>query len=275
MCFMNTKALSAICAAHIGARSNHEDNFLIGGRYLTSEEQTQMSDNRCCFVCENAVPKIRLYAISDGMGGHHAGEVASRICVQMLAQLEGTIQHCTSVQEAVGYAQAYIAEINKTVCYLGGKYEHLSGMGATLVLLILDDTSCAVLHIGDSRAYYFNGQTLCQLTKDHTEGQRMLDLGLLTRKELAEFPAKKNLNRYIGYGEAGYCLQADVCYPALQNGTILLCSDGVSDRLSGQQIVEILQSASNLKQAGQRLIEAAVAVPNADNATAILIPLGR
>ena len=103
----------------------------------------------------------------------------------------------------------------------------------------------------------------------------MLDLGLLTRKELVEFPARKNLSRYIGYGQNGFVLQADVYYPILENGILILCSDGISDSLSDNQIGEILLSISDLERAGKRLIEEAVATRNADNATVILIPIRR
>ena len=103
----------------------------------------------------------------------------------------------------------------------------------------------------------------------------MLDLGLLTRKELSGFPARKNLNRYIGYNQNGYVLQADEYYPVLENGVVLLCSDGISDFLSNDQIVEILSAASNLEIAVSQLVDKAVSALNADNATAILIPLRR
>ena len=103
----------------------------------------------------------------------------------------------------------------------------------------------------------------------------MLYLGLLTRKELSGFPARKNLNRYIGYGQSGYVLRADEYYPVLEDGIILLCSDGISDFLSDTRISEILCSENNLEIAGKQLINEAVSSHNADNATAILIPLRR
>lgn len=76
---------------------------------------------------------------------------------------------------------------------------------------------CAILSTDDSRAYFFSNDTLIQITMDHTEGQCMLDLGLLTRKELPGFHARKNLNRYIGYDQNGYILRADEYYLALEN----------------------------------------------------------
>lgn len=272
---MNAKTSSAICFSHIGKRINHEDNFLVNGFYLTPDSQKQMSDNRCCFASEPALSKVRLFAVSDGMGGHNAGEIASRICVEKLAVAHNGLQQYNSLKEAVAYLQTVIIEINNTVCDLSRKQNELKGMGATLVLFVVCGADYAILNIGDSRAYHFNNDALTQITKDHTEGQRMLNLGLLTRKELSGFPARKNLNRYIGYGQNGYVLQADEYYPILDNGVMLLCSDGMSDYLPDSRISEILHSANNLESAGKQLINEAVASHNADNATVMLIPLRR
>ena len=277
---MNIKPSFAVCFSHIGKRPNHEDNFLVNGFYLTPDSQKQMSDNRCCFASEPALSRVRLFAVSDGMGGHNAGEVASRICVEKLALAQKELQQYNSLKEAVAYLQTAITEINNTVCNLSRKQNELKGMGATcalpiFVLFVVCGMEYAVLNIGDSRAYHFNNEALIQITKDHTEGQRMLDLGLLTRKELSGFPARKNLNRYIGYGQNGYVLRADEYYPFLEDGIILLCSDGISDFLSDTRISEILCSENNLELAGKQLINEAVSSHNADNATAILIPLRR
>lgn len=99
----------------------------------------------------------------------------------------------------------------------------------------------------------------------------MIDLGILTRKELFGFPARKNLNRYIGYGQNGYVMQADEYYPVIKKGVILLCSDGITDFISDVRIAEILSKESNLEQAGKQIVDEAVKSHNADNATIILI----
>lgn len=272
---MNTKAYSSVCFSHIGKRQNHEDNFLVNSLYLTPDLQKQMSDNHCYSVNEPVLSKVSLFAVSDGMGGHKAGEVASRICIENLVYAQKELQQYESLKEVVSNLQTVIAKINNTVCNLSLKNDELKGMGATLVLFVVCGMEYAILNVGDSRAYYFDGEVLTQVTRDHTEGQRMLDLGLLTRKELSGFPARKNLNRYIGYGQNGYVLQADEYYPILDNGVMLLCSDGISDYLPDSRISEILHSANNLESAGKQLINEAVASHNADNATVMLIPLGR
>lgn len=272
--YMNDKP-SALCITHIGKRLVHEDNFLFNCHYLTPNEQKKITDSNCHFWYSAKSTRVRLFAISDGMGGHKAGKIASRICVENLAAAETILHRYNSIKEAVAYLQTVIANINDVVCDLSHKNDELNGMGATLVLFVTLGVDCAILNIGDSRAYQLINRELIQITKDHTEGQRMLDLGLLTRKELSDFPDRKNLSRYIGYGQHGYILQADEYYPVIEDGLILLCSDGITDFVTNEQIQEILRSESNIEMAGKRLIDKAVAAPNADNTTLILISLRR
>lgn len=273
--YMNNKRSAPVCYSHIGQRTNHEDNFLINEFYLTHDLQKRMLDRKCYFVSDPVLSRVNLFAISDGMGGHQAGEVASRLCIEKLALAQKNLQSCHSIEEAVAYLQKMIMEINDNVCNLSCKQDELDGMGATLVVAVNYGMEYAILNLGDSRAYHFSNGKLIQITKDHTEGQRMLDLGLLTRKELSGFPARKNLNRYVGYSQSGYVLQADEYYPNLESGVLLLCSDGISDFISDARISEILRVEHDLRVAGKLLIEEAVSLNNADNATIILIPLGR
>ena len=262
-----------ICYFHIGQRPNHEDNFFLNGLYLTPDSQKQMPQKRSGSICDTTRTDVRLFAVSDGMGGHNAGEVASRICVEELASAYSMLQRTASLQEAVTFLQEVIAQINEKVCEMSHRRTDLKGMGATLVLMVTYGTELAVLNIGDSRAYPFTDDVMTQITKDHTEGQRMLDLGLLTRKELSTFPARKNLSRYIGYGQSGYVLQADEYYPNRKDGIVLLCSDGISDFVPDVRIAEILRAEKNLELVGKQLINEAISSQYADNATVILVPL--
>ncbi len=272
---MSDNVYYTTCFSHIGKRLNHEDNFLIGSVYLTAASQEQMSDKRCYFFSNTISSKVSLFAVSDGMGGHNAGEVASRICVEKLALEHEKLQCFSSVHDVVDHLQTVIMEINEAVCKLSRENKNLKGMGATLVIFVACRNEYAVLNIGDSRAYHAINGELIQITKDNTEGQRMLDLGLLTRKELSGFPARKNLNRYIGFSQHGYVLQADEYYPTLDGGVMILCSDGISDFVSNERITEILNSETNLEFAGKQLIDEAIVAQNADNATVMLIPLRR
>ena len=266
-------AVNAVCVTQIGGRPNHEDNFLLNGRWLAPDTQTQMTSGQPVCVEAASSRRVQLYTVCDGMGGHQAGETASRICIEQLHAVESQLKSCCSLDQAVDVLQAAIAQADKSICAAGSADAGLRGMGTTLVLAVLVDGQCAILHTGDSRAYLFDGEKVNQLTRDHTEGQRMLDLGLLTRRELADFPARKNLIRYVGRQEPGYVLRADVSKVDLRQGILLLCSDGISDSLPDDRISEILCSESSLADAGMRLVQEAAAAPQADNATALLLSL--
>ena len=268
-------ASGPVCVSHIGKRSKHEDNFFMNGFYLTDEEQTHMTEGRSWMICDRSRPDVQLYAVSDGIGGHLSGEVASRICMNQLAQAYQALQKCGCVEEIADFLQNVITDINHLVCALGKKTPECKGMGATLVLIAIYGGNSVILNVGDSRAYSFSRGTLTQITKDHTEGQRMLDLGILSRRELSAFPSRKHLTRYMGCHQQGFVLRPDRYFPARKDGLILLCSDGISDSLSDRQIEDILKMEHDLEYAGQKLVCKAVSADHADNATVILIPLGR
>jgi len=265
--------LEQVCVSHIGGRLGHEDNFLLNGGYITPDEQREMAGKR--FICrtEKTSANIRFFAVCDGMGGHNAGEVASNICVTRLAKLETAVQNSGSFKNIVEICHKAVSDINSEVCAKGRENSALRGMGSTLVLFVMRGSECAVLNVGDSRAYFFDGANISQITKDHTEGQRMLDLNILAPDELINFPARKNLNRYIGFYEPGFPLKADEFFIKTQNGLILLCSDGVSDSLTNVEIEEYLRAESNIKIAAQNIIERAVAKHDSDNATLIIVPI--
>lgn len=263
--------LQSVCYSHMGKRLTNEDNFLFNKIWINEKSLNELCYEYYIMMSSEYANNITFYAIADGMGGHNGGEVASRICVEKLAEIEKIAKTLVSLKDIVKLVQSSIDSINKNICNIGNTNIKLNGMGTTLVLLITYGNEYAILNIGDSRAYYFDGNTLTQLTKDHTEGQRLLDLGLLSRKEIMRFPARKHLNRYIGYDKQGFILQADEYYPTLHRGIILLCSDGITDTLTNEQISKIFLSEKDINIIGKILIEQAIAQPNADNATAILV----
>lgn len=267
--------IRAVCYSHIGKRLNHEDNFWLNGTIIEAELQNKMSKIQSVHYESSSMGEVNIYAVSDGMGGHNAGEAASRICSRRIGELSNKAQSCADISELVLLLQTNIARINEEICSKSYEHKEMQGMGATLVILAVCGSDCAILNIGDSRAYYFDGVTLTQITKDNTEGQRMLDLGILSRKELMNFPARKHLNRYMGYNEGGFVLQADVYYLHVKSGMVLLCSDGVTDSLTDYEIKNILLTERDINYAGKKIMERAVTMQNADNATVMLINIGR
>lgn len=267
--------LRAICASGIGMRSTHEDNFLLNGKIMDKKIQKKMSELKIIQYQSVCRKKVNFIAVSDGMGGHNAGEVASNYCMKKIADLEEKAQNCTSLNEVISLIQKEIVHINNSICEYSEEYPELSGMGATLIMLVNYESENAILNIGDSRAYSIGEAGICQISKDHTEGQRMIDLGILTRKEVESFPAKKNLNRYIGYFGRGYQLQADVFYLFPSESLILLCSDGVCDIFDEKKMLDYFCQDEELYDIAKRIVNDACYSKNADNATLIIIKIKR
>ena len=272
---MGSNNFSAICFSHIGKRENQEDNFLINDYILNIQERDNLKLNKFCLIKKSIQSDLQIYAICDGMGGYNAGETASLLAVKALLESKDILNSLDSLKDMISYIQKKIIEINTIVCGLGESNKDLKGMGSTLVMLLAYKDDYAIFNIGDSRAYAFNNGKLYQITKDHTEGQRMIDLGLLSRKEVEHFPAKKNLNRYIGKCLPGYALQADIYLGKLDNEIIMLCSDGVSDFVSEKEIEDVFNTNSNIENVGKELISRSIDSQYADNATLILINLRR
>ncbi|WP_443771064.1 PP2C family protein-serine/threonine phosphatase [Anaerostipes sp.] len=267
--------LRAVCASGIGMRPTHEDNFLLNGKIIEKEIQQRMPELKMIQYQSVCSKKVNFITVSDGMGGHNAGEIASYYCMKEFAALEEKVQNCISINEVVSRIQQEIVYINSSICEMGNRYVGLYGMGTTLVMLVNYETEYVLLNIGDSRAYGFGKQGLWQISKDHTEGQRMVDLGILTRKEVENFPAKKNLNRYLGYCGIGYQLQADVFELPASTTTVLLCSDGVTDVLNEKKLSDFLNSGASTWNIAEHIVSEACQAVNADNATAIIVELTR
>ena len=145
-------------------------------------------------------------------------------------------------------------------------------MGATLCGVLCSNGVCYGINVGDSRLYSYKNGKFEQLSTDHTEGQRLLSLKLLTEEEYQRFPRKKNLYKYIGMnGEVvADVFKIESCEP----GTVLvLCSDGLADVISNEEISEILSTNEPIENKGHKLVEQAVArnVGHGDNITLILI----
>lgn len=274
----------ACVISHIGqSRQQQEDNFFLDGSYLLPEIQKQISLENMPQVTKAILQQkeIGLFAISDGMGGHQSGEVASYLAVKSLSLLEERLRHCDSKQMAIHMCQEYIDTINKQMVSVSAQDKALHNMGATLVMLLKYKDTEIIFNVGDSRVYFFDGKTLVQVTKDQTEGQRLLDLGLLTEEEVKRFPSRKHLSRYIGMPMKD-CELRGACYEkaASKNGIYLLCSDGLSDVLEISTMEEIMcQHPSDITKCANALMEEALLkskeIKHGDNITIMLVEGGR
>jgi serine/threonine protein phosphatase PrpC len=206
-----------------------------------------------------------LLAIADGIGGFEAGEVASRIAIEALRELEPGAPFETAIQEA-----------NRRILTFGRGDERLSGMGTTIVAVRFGGTPerpvAEVAHVGDSRAYLLRGGNLRPLTEDHSLVAELVRSGELTRDQAAEHPQKNLITRALGAEEE---VDVDTAILPVEAGDrILLCSDGLSDMVPEGRISEILaDSLGDPEVTARRLLSAALDAGGTDNVTVVVVDL--
>ena len=207
-----------------------------------------------------------VYAIADGMGGHAAGEVASSIAIQALAE---TIKDA-SEEEANQFLVDAFQEGNRRICESVLARGEWRGMGTTIVALVRRDDRVIIGHVGDSRSYVLRDGALVQLTDDHSWVAEQVRMGLLTNEEAHKHPMRNIVTRAMGNRLE---LEVDVSERPIHPGDVfLLCSDGLNSMLGDEQISEILsRHQDDPVEACRALIDAANEHGGDDNITVIVL----
>ena len=184
---------------------------------------------------DSAFASAQLIAVADGMGGHAAGEVASRIAVQVLQKLAPTLSAEDIDEDSVEDLLMHsLHSIDAEIAAVTDEDVEKRGMGTTLTALLIRDSRIALLHVGDSRCYRLRGNTLEQLSNDHTVIQELLDQGAISEAEAAEHPQRSMLTQALrGDGDVTPVLQM---YEIKKGDRYLLCSDGLSGVLTDKEI---------------------------------------
>lgn len=184
---------------------------------------------------DSAFVSAQLIAVADGMGGHAAGEFASRIAVQVLQRLEPILVSDVIDEDSVEDLLMHsLHSIDIEIASVGEEEIEKRGMGTTLTALLIRGRHIALLHVGDSRCYRLRGNTLEQLSKDHTVIQELLDQGAISEAETAEHPQRSMLTQALrGEGDITPLLQM---YEVKKGDRYLLCSDGLSGVLTDKEI---------------------------------------
>ncbi|MEJ2549260.1 MAG: Stp1/IreP family PP2C-type Ser/Thr phosphatase [Anaerolineales bacterium] len=212
-----------------------------------------------------------LFLVADGMGGHRAGEVASAVSVRTVARrlTEDTIidllaqepqNDADSIQDILRLAlqDANQAVVNK-----------VPGGGTTLTAALVLDGQMVIGHVGDSRAYVIENDSMKAITRDHSLVERLRELGQLTEEEAAVHPQRNVLYRAIGQGAN---LEIDtLTHPVPKGGFLLLCSDGLWGEVSEDVIYRIISGSNHPQEACEALVRAANAAGGPDNITAVLV----
>ena len=216
-------------------------------------------------------PERRLYAVADGMGGHAAGDVASRTAIETLDRLVGPVRDTADVAERTRELVEATRAANAAILADAEREPERAGMGTTLSVLSVLPTGDTYLisHVGDSRIYQLRDGVLTQLTVDHTWVQRQVDLGKLTPRRARVHPYASVLTHALGVDEEE---RIDTLMGTVRPDDLyLLCSDGLTTVLEDRVIREILGGAGTLEGMADGLIAEANREGGPDNITVVLI----
>jgi protein phosphatase len=223
-----------------------------------------------------------LVVLADGMGGYNAGEVASGMATTVIAtELQQTLEVQPAYsQDANGKALAekilrdLIAKANTSIYQAAQSQPQYAGMGTTLVVVIFYDNRIAVAHVGDSRLYRLRAGEFIQVTKDHSLLQEQIDSGLITPEQAKQSANKNLVTRALGIDPQ---VEPEIHeYDAVPGDIYLLCSDGLCDMVSDEDIAMTLRElGANLKLCAAQLVQMANDNGGRDNVSVILARVKR
>ena len=232
-------------------------------------------------VSENDRTPVLFAVLADGIGGHKGGEVAAELAVNHIMQ---------SVAKGDGkfskhYIEQAINEASSAIASHSSSNENLKGMGATCAIAWIIDNKLYTAYVGDSRIYLMRGGRIQQLTVDHSWVQEAMDKGILTPELARDHPNVHVIRRYLGSpvppepdyrlnlfdGEGASQSEDNQGTELLPNDVLLLCSDGLTDLVWNDEILEVVRSKPTLKEASRALVDLANERGGHDNITVVLV----
>ena len=202
-----------------------------------------------------------LFAVADGMGGHAAGEVASEIAVNVLAELAPKDLDGAALEHAV-------EEANHEIIRAARDGRGRDGMGTTLTACMLENERLVIAQVGDSRAYLLHHGKLQQLTRDHSLMADMIEAGQLTPEEARHHPQRSVITRALGSDPN---TRPDMYEINVETGDrLLVCSDGLSSMIEDEQIEAVMRRVPDPQRCASQLVNEAIAAGGHDNVTVIV-----
>jgi protein phosphatase len=254
-------------------RENNEDQFYVAR--VSRALETITTSLAASDVPERAEEVNHVLVVADGMGGHAAGEVASRLAVTALVGFVLELPHWIlkldddSVPEVERRARHIVKQVGSALFSEGRSNPGLRGMGSTLTIVRNIGRHLLVVHVGDSRAYLFRSGSLHRLTKDHTYAQMLVDSGKLDAADVQHSGVAHVLTNALGGSREEVDVDVDVV--RLEDGDrVVLCSDGLSDLVDDELMSRILAETPSSKNACEALLEPALASGGRDNVTIIV-----
>lgn len=211
--------------------------------------------------------------VCDGMGGANAGNVASRFAADsFLADAAGALDSAPDEITRHKTMLHALEKANDTVFGLAGRQPEFRGMGTTLVGAFVQGREASILNVGDSRAYLFDGETLRQVSEDHSYVEEMRRLGRISAEDARTHPQKNLITRAVGVDATvdGDLFEVELA----ETDILLLCSDGLTGMVEDEKIAEVLAKAGTLEDKGRELLTLALEGGGRDNITVALFTRG-
>ncbi|MBQ8540533.1 MAG: serine/threonine-protein phosphatase [Clostridia bacterium] len=234
-------------------RKNNEDNFYLNGNYKRVPEDLT-------YTKRDLIYRGGVFAVCDGMGGEEHGEKASLFAVETLKEFDE--------KDINEHIDEYVNTANKKICDLITE-NNGTRSGTTLALVYIKDGYTNCYNIGDSRIYLIRNKKIQQISEDHTRCMQMIKMGVLTKEQAMSHRDRHVLTQHIGIFPDELIIQAYNAEPIKiqDNDIFLLCSDGLTDMLSDDEIVHILSPNMSAQGYAEELIRAALSKGGKDNIT--------
>ena len=228
------------------------------------------SQNQDFYQVESLNKHTLLCVVCDGMGGAKSGNVASTLAADVFVQeVKRTWTPDMDPEKLDQMLRGAVKLANFTVHDQAQQFEEFTGMGTTLVAVLIQGKAATVINVGDSRCYSVKADGVQQLTTDHSLVQMMIQRGELTPEQGKNYPGKNLITRAIG-PEA--MVECDIFHRRLENGEcLLLCTDGLSNLMDDQEILFEVEHGDNKPSSCQRLLDIAKNRGAPDNVTCVLI----
>ncbi|KAB1440712.1 Stp1/IreP family PP2C-type Ser/Thr phosphatase [Candidatus Galacturonibacter soehngenii] len=232
---------------------------------ITDVGQKRNMNQDYVYTSENPVGNLpNLFVVADGMGGHNAGDFASKYTVKQLIKLIESSEETNPIK----IMRQSIELANMQLLQKANENSELMGMGTTLVVATIVKEYIYIANIGDSRLYIINSG-IRQITKDHSLVEEMIRLGEIEREDAKNHPDKNIITRAIGAAEE---ISVDFFEMKLEKeDTILMCSDGLTNMIDDNEICQIIKNQKTPEQKAQKLVETANKNGGKDNIAVIII----
>jgi PPM family protein phosphatase len=225
--------------------------------------------------------ELQLYVVADGMGGHAGGGTASRIAVETIDKelrrsresRDNPFATSPNLQDSLlpDALRTAVERACLAIFTTAQEDPRLSGMGTTVISLVVRDNHAFFAHVGDSRAYLVRGPLIQQVSEDHSLVNEQIKAGMITPEEAKHSRYKNIITRSVGFEEE---VQVDVMGVVAEPGDVfLLCSDGLANMVEDRELHEVVQATPEIAQVPQRLIDLANERGGDDNITAIVVQM--